>query len=63
MDRCESRSDRTGGFTCRRCGYVWDRDDTAPDCKTDEQLETERHAGEMQRGRKAIDRLREIVRK
>lgn len=27
-----------GQWVCNRCGTCWDRDDDAPECKTDEQL-------------------------
>ena len=31
--RCSAFQDRTGAYTCNRCGYQWDADDNAPDCK------------------------------
>lgn len=39
MDRqCQARQDRTGAFTCVRCGYQWDMDDDKPECKTERDL-------------------------
>lgn len=54
VKRCEARQDRTGAFECLRCGYQWDRDDTAPDCKTDQQLNVEH-------GRETLDKLKGIL--
>jgi len=67
---CVAYRDRTGAYTCNRCGYAWDADDDAPDCKTWQQIKQEkqdrkhkeREAGK-QYGRKALKHIREDLEK
>ena len=61
VDTCEARQDRTGQYVCSRCGYYWDTDDTAPPCKTDQDLKDEAIAAGVDRGRAALDKMRDIV--
>lgn len=60
---CDARQDRTGQYVCPRCGYYWDKDDTAPDCKTDQAIADEKIAAGVKRGRAALDNMREILKK
>ena len=33
-DNCHARLDRSGGYSCPRCGLQWDADDTdPPECR------------------------------
>jgi len=61
MVNCEARPDRLGDMRCTRCGLNWDKDDTAPDCKTDQELKDEAIAAGVDRGRVALDHMRDIV--
>jgi len=58
---CEARQDRTGQFTCRRCGYYWDRDEDAPECKTEKEIKDEKVARGVERGRAALNQMRDIL--
>ena len=34
MTNCKAKYDRSAGqMVCNRCGYVWDLNDSRPDCK------------------------------
>jgi len=61
VSSCEARTDRTGQFTCRRCGYYWDRDDDAPECKTKQQIKDEKITLGVAHGREAIKQMKEIL--
>lgn len=57
---CQSKQDCTGGYSCARCGYCWDADDTdIPQCKTDERIIYERAERSREIGRNALNKLHE----
>ena len=59
--RCEAYQDRTGQHVCRRCGYYWDSDDTAPDCKTEQELKDEKIAINVKHGRETLKHLKDML--
>ena len=64
--QCKAVTDRTGAHTCNRCGYQWDADDTAPPCKSWQQIKAEKHQrkradrqASKRVGRNALKHIRE----
>ena len=66
--QCQAIREHNGDYVCNRCGLYWDADDTAPPCKTWDELKQEkadREKKEFDRthevGREAIKHLKEIL--
>ena len=63
---CAARKNRTGAYTCSRCGYQWDADDDAPNCKPWQQIKAEKQQrkradrqSSKRVGREALKHIRE----
>ena len=67
---CRAHKDRTGAFTCNRCGYQWDADDDPPTCKTWQDIKAEKkqrkraeRQAARQHGNDILKQLREDLEK
>ena len=68
--RCSAFQDRTGAYTCNRCGYQWDADDDPPPCKSWADIKAEKRQHKRverqearQHGNECLKQLREDLEK